>query len=329
MTGGAGPNRAGVGGGRVVVAGSVNTDLVARVVALPRPGETIGGERFATVGGGKGANAAVAAARLGAAVTLVARVGSDDFGAARLAELAREGIDLGRVGRVDGTPSGVALITVDAAGENSIVVVAGANGVLGPDAVADLALGPDDVLLTQLEIPLPTVEAALRRARERGARAILNAAPFVPDAAPLLPLADILIVNEIEAADLLGVARVAPEGVREAVAALLRHGPGAVALTLGPHGATVGTGGGEATIRDLPAPAVTPVDTTAAGDAFCGALAAELAAGRDFAAAARVAVIAGSLAVTCAGAQPSLPRREDVQRLLTGRPVADTPPPGG
>lgn len=306
VTGGAGGGQ----GRRVIVVGSVNTDLVARVRELPRSGETLTGEDFAIVGGGKGANAAVAAARLGAVVALVACVGNDDFGTARLAELAREGLDLGGVRRSDGATSGVALITVDAAGENSIIVVPGTNALLAPDALAALTLDPGDVVLTQLEIPLETVEATLRRGRAGGAITVLNAAPFRPDAGALLPLADVLVVNELEAADLLGRSRIAPDGALDAVTALLDRGAGAVALTLGAHGAAVGRGDER---RQIPAPAVAVVDTTAAGDAFTGALAGELAGDRDFFAAAQTAVRAGSLTVTRAGAQPSLPRRAELE----------------
>ncbi|HEX5503534.1 MAG TPA: ribokinase [Thermomicrobiales bacterium] len=297
----------------VYVVGSVNTDLVVGVGALPRPGETVAGGRFAIVGGGKGANAAVAAARLGARVALVACLGDDDFGRARRADLAAEGIDLGGVRVAGATTSGVALIAVEASGENTVIYVPGANALLTPAAVAGLALAAGDVLLTQLETPPATVAAALRRARERGATALLNAAPYTPEAAGLIALADVLVLNEVEAADALGAAHVAPGEARAAVAALLGRGPRAVALTLGAHGAVAGLGGD---IRHLPAPAVAVVDTTAAGDAFVGALAAGLAAGADFFAAATTAVAAGSLAVTRPGAQPSLPRRPEVDALL-------------
>ena len=256
--------------GRVVVVGGVNTDLVARMRAMPRPGETILGSDFAVVGGGKGANAAVAAARMGASVAFVGCVGRDDFGSARLADLEREGIDIGLVGRSAAASSGVALILVDEAGENSIVVVPGANALLEPGAVAALAIGPGDVLLTQLESPLPVVGAALRRAREAGATTILNAAPFDPACAPFLPLVDLLVLNEVEGADLLGRERIALDSAREAVGAMLERGVGAVALTLGAQGAVVGRADER---RHLPAPVVTVVDTTAAGDAFTGALA--------------------------------------------------------
>lgn len=295
--------------GRVVVVGSVNTDLVVRLPTLPRPGETVRGDEFLTVGGGKGANGAVAAARLGARVVLLACLGDDDFGAARRADLAAEAIDLAGTLTVPGVASGVALIAVDAAGENTVVVVPGANARLTPAAVDALTLDRRDVLLTQLEVPLPTVEAALRRARDSGARALLNAAPFLPAAAALLPLVSVLIVNELEAGDLLDGARVTPESAASAVTTLLARGPDAVALTLGAHGAWVGTGHEQ---RHLPAPPVAVVDTTGAGDCFCGALAAGLATGDALFPAAARAVLAGSLAVTRAGAQPSMPRRAAV-----------------
>lgn len=298
--------------GRVVVVGSINTDLVARTRALPRPGETVLGESFAVVGGGKGANAAVAAARLGAATTMVGCVGADDFGRARLADLAADGIAVGGVRQESGPPSGVALIVVDALGENTIVVAPGTNALLHPDDVAALAFAPGDVLLVQLEVPLAPTEAALRLARAAGATTVLNAAPYHAACLPMLPLVDLLIVNEIEAADLLGRAQITLANAAEAIGALTERGPGAAAITLGPDGAVVGRAGES---RQFAAPPVTVVDTTGAGDAFCGAIAAGLAAGNDLFAAARRAVVVGSLAVTKAGAQPSLPRHAEVDRL--------------
>ena len=290
--------------GRVLVVGSVNTDLVARTQQLPRPGETILGSDFTIVGGGKGANAAVAAARLGASVAFVGCLGEDDFGWARLTDLEREGIDTSLVRRSGAASSGVALIVVDSKGENTIVVVSGTNALLGPEDVADLTFAAGDVLLTQLELPLPTVAAALRQARAAGAATILNAAPYNPAALEFLPLVDYLVLNEVEGADLLGWAQVTSQSAPEAISAILARGVGAVALTLGADGAFIGRGEER---RHLPSPTVTVVDTTAAGDAFTGALAAGLAAGTDLFAAAERAVIVGSLTVTKAGAQPSLP----------------------
>jgi ribokinase len=286
---------------------------VVRAKALPRPGETIIGEGFAIAGGGKGANAAVAAARMGARVAMFACVGADDFGRARLADLDAEGIDVAGVRRVPDIASGVALITVDARGENTIVVASGANTMLGLEALDGLALGPDDVLLTQLEVPFATATAALRLARDAGATTVLNTAPYNAACAAMLPLVDVVIANEVEAADLIGWPSITPENAAEAIGTILGRGPRAVALTLGSRGAAVGRGDER---RQFPAPQVTVVDTTAAGDAFCGALAAGLAAGDDLFVAAERAVVAGSLAVTKAGAQPSLPRREEVEAIV-------------
>jgi ribokinase len=249
---------------------------------------------------------------MGARVALLARVGDDDFGRARLADLAAEGIDVAGVRQLPDIASGVALITVDAAGENTIVVASGANMHLGAESLADLALGPGDVLLTQLEVPLATTEAALRLARDAGATTVLNTAPYHPACAALLPLVDILIANEVEAADLIGWPAITPTNAADAITTILERGPRAVALTLGAHGAAIGHAD---TQRHLPAPQVTVIDTTAAGDAFCGALAAGLASGTDLFPAAARAVIAGSLTVTKPGAQPSLPRREEVERV--------------
>jgi len=299
--------------GRVIVVGGINTDLVVRSKTLPRPGETILGGDFSIVGGGKGANAAVAAARLGASVALVACVGDDDFGRARLADLVREGIDAGGVRAVAGVPSGVALIVVDAQGENTIVVVPGANAQLEAETIVALAPVAGDVLLGQLEIPFATTAAALRRARAAGATTVLNAAPYDPACLAMLPLLDLLIVNEVEAADLLGWPQITLATAADAVAALQARGPGAVAITLGAHGAIVGRGDRR---QHFPAPQVTVIDTTAAGDAFCGALAAGLASGDDLFAAAARDDGAGGLAITQAGAQPSLPRREAVELAM-------------
>jgi ribokinase len=301
----------------VVVVGSINTDLVVRAKVLPRPGETIIGEGFAIAGGGKGANAAVAAARMGARVAMIACTGDDDFGRARLADLAADGIDVAGVRPLPGVASGVALITVDAHGENTIVVASGANMQLGLEALEGLAIGPGDVLMTQLEVPFATTEAALRLARNAGATTVLNTAPYNADCAAMLSLVDVLIANEVEAADLIGWPSIAPATAAEAIGTILGRGPRAVALTLGAHGAAIGHADEH---RQFPAPQVTVVDTTAAGDAFCGALAAGLASGDDLFIAASRAVVAGSLAVTKAGAQPSLPRRDEVDAVV-GRGV--------
>ena len=312
--------------GRVIVLGSINSDLVVRVPRLPRPGETVLGGEFAVHGGGKGANQAIAAARAGAAVVMAGCLGDDAYGAERLADLRHAGIDVTHVRQLPSVASGVALIGVDAAGQNSIMVAAGANGRVTAAMVETLPLAPGDVLLAQLELPLPVVAAGLNAARRAGALVVLNAAPLDPAVGDLLAGVDVLVVNEVEAADLLDRERVTLADAPEAVSALLARGPVAVALTLGAQGVVVGWTGRGDERRHIAAPAVPVVDTTAAGDAFVGALAAGLASGEDLFAAAEVAVVAGSLAVTRAGAQPSLPSRAELddalRRLARGEPLS-------
>ena len=297
--------------GRVLVLGSINSDLVVRLPRLPRPGETVLGGEFAVYGGGKGANQAIAAARAGAAVAMVGCVGDDAYGADRLADLQRERIDVTGVRRLTGVASGVALIGVDAAGENYILVASGANA-RATAAMADgLAFAPGDVLLMQLELPMAVVAAGLAAARRAGTPTILNAAPVNPEAAALLPGVDLLIVNEIEAADLLG--EPAPAFDVPTLRRLTALGPRRVVVTLGGDGVALWDG---ERATHLPALPVTPVDTTGAGDAFCGVLAAGLAGGLDLAGAARRGVVAGGLTVTRPGAQSSLPTRAEIEAAL-------------
>jgi len=302
--------------GRVVVVGSANTDFVVRAPRLPAPGETVLGGAFATAAGGKGANQAVAAARLGAAVTFVARLGRDAWGDAALAGYAAEGIECHHLTRDEAHASGVALIVVDARGENLIAVAPGANAALRPGhvAAAEAAIREADVLLAQLEVPLETVAAAVALARRHGVRVVPNPAPAqpLPDA---LVAGVVLTPNETEAARLLGEG---PEPKRSAEAAagrLLARGAEAVVVTLGARGALVATAAGS---RPVPGFRVEAVDTTAAGDAFNGALAAALARGEALEAAVREACAAGAVAATRAGAQPSLPRPVDLRLLLEG-----------
>jgi ribokinase len=267
---------------RIIVVGSVNLDLVARVERLPGPGETVGDAVFQHVPGGKGANQAVAASRLGAAVTLVACVGTDAFAGEALAQLEEEGVEL-RLKRVDAA-TGVALVTVAADGENTIVVVPGANALLAP---ADLDLPDADAVLCQLEIPVQTVAAALAGAPF----ACLNASPAHADA----PRADLTIVNRHEHEQL---------GARD----------GLVAVTEGAAGARL-VEGGEEVARATP-PSVHAVDGTAAGDAFAAALLVSQLEGRAWDEALRRACTAGALAASRPGAQPSLPTAAEVDALL-------------
>jgi len=284
---------------RVVVVGSVNADLVVAVDALPAPGETVAGGRFARWGGGKGANQAVAAARLGASVTLVGAVGDDPFGDDALRELAAEGIDVSAVARVN-APTGVALIVVDASGENQIAVASGANAEVSVPAAS---LG-DAIVLLGHEVP----DAAIAAGADRGGRVILNPAPAREIDPCVLAARPILTPNASEAAQLTG------EREPEAAARALAAKTGApVLVTLGADGALLLDGD----IERIPAPRVDVVDTTGAGDTVNGALAAELASGRELREAVRFALAAAALSTTAEGARGGMPRRDEVERWLS------------
>jgi len=307
-------------GAQVVVVGSLNMDLVARAPRLPVPGETLAGTGFATVPGGKGANQAVAAARLGASTAMVGCVGDDAFGAALAAGLRADGIDTTGVRVAAGCASGVALIVVDQQGRNGIVVVPGANGLLGPDDVdrQRSLLGAARLVVLQLETPLATVLHAARAARALGRTVVLNPAPAGPVPPELLACADFLVPNEVEAAALSGL----PVGnVAEALLAAerLRGGRDAcVLVTLGERGVVAATPDGT---RHHPARPVVAVDTTAAGDTFIGGLCAALVAGRRLADAIADAQEAAAISVTRPGAQPSIPFAHEVAaRRAAGGP---------
>ncbi|HET6387386.1 MAG TPA: ribokinase [Armatimonadota bacterium] len=298
----------------VVVVGSSNLDLVAQVERAPGPGETVLCETYFTAPGGKGANQAVAAARMGAPVVFIACVGDDAAGAATRAGCERDGIDVRHVVMIPDAPTGAAFIWVDRSGENRIVVASGANRRLSPahvdSAAADFAQAA--VVLCQLETPLPTVRRALERGREAGARVILNPAPAAALDRELLSLVDILTPNESEAARLLGLPEAQTETPEELAERLLIAGAGAIVLTRGERGVLVLASSGSPV--HIPAPPIDVVDTTGAGDVFSGALAAFLAGGADLVTAARLAVTAASLACTRPGAQPSIPPLEEVTR---------------
>jgi ribokinase len=294
----------------VVVVGSINQDLVVRVPAPPGPGETVLAESVSTTPGGKGANQAVAAARLGAPVSMVGRVGDaavDSAGPELRTGLAAAGVDVSNVQETPGALSGRAFITVTPDGENRIIVAAGANGALTPadvDACAD-ALAHAKVIVTQLEIRRQTTERLAAAAAGYGVPLLLNLAPAAALAPDVLAAVGVLVVNEHEAGFLLGEP-VHPGGALAAARRLLDAGPAAVALTLGAAGAVWSTrGSGGQDEGHVPAPAVKVVDTTGAGDAFVGALAARLAAGHDLGAATRFAVRVASEATTTRGARLS------------------------
>jgi len=294
--------------GSVLVVGSVNADLVVGVARRPAAGETVLGSDLATFPGGKGANQAVAAARLGARVSFLGRTGTDSFADFLRQNLGEQGVLTSQLLSVPG-PSGVALITVDQSGDNSIIVAPGANARLTVQdvAAARAEFAAAAVVCAQLEIPLDAVVAAADLAAETGARFILNLSPAAEVPRALLAAADPLVVNEHEAAFLLGTsASRAPEELTwdGQARALLALGPRSVVITLGADGAyAAGAAGG----TRVPSPPVTVVDTTGAGDAFTGALAWRLSVGDSLPAAAALAARAGAAAVTARGAQGSYP----------------------
>jgi ribokinase len=301
----------------ICVVGSLNMDLVMRTPHLPAPGETISGGPFATHPGGKGANQAVAAARLGAAVAMVGRVGGDAFGARLRTELTEADIDIRQVVTLPDMASGVALIAVEASGQNSIIIAPGANGALTPADVeaANPPITAAQVLLLQLETPLPAVQRAAELAHATGTLVLLNPAPAQPLPAELLAQVDYLIPNEQEAALLLGeTIATGADAAGAAQRLCAQTGVGGVVITLGAQGALLAQAQTEP--QFVPAHPVAVVDTTAAGDAFVGAFAVALAEGRTPAEAMRWGNAAGALAVTTAGAQPSLPTRNAVVALL-------------
>lgn len=299
----------------ITVVGSMNMDLVARAPRMPRPGETVIGGDLTIVPGGKGANQAVAAARLGASVAMVGRIGDDAFGLTLAADLADAGVDASYVGTDPDAATGVALIVVDDTGQNSIVVAPGANMRLLPDHVgrAREIIARSDVLLIQLEVPIPTVLRAAELAHAQGVTVVLNPAPAQPVPGELLAAVDVLVPNESETSLLTGMAVGDECDSAEAAAALLAREVGTVILTLGKRGALLAHAG---QIHHFPAFDVTPVDTTAAGDAFLGGFAVALAEGRPLREAVRWGNAAGALATTQLGAQPSLPTRRAVEALL-------------
>jgi ribokinase len=296
-------------GGAVVVVGSANVDLVWQGARLPRPGETVTDGTFRETFGGKGANQASASARLGAATAFVGCVGTDDRGARTRVELRDRGIDCTWLATA-GTPTGVALIAVAAGGENTVLVAPGANRDLTAahvhDAIAALAR-PGTVVLVSLEVPVEVAEVALRGARAAGATTVCNPAPFRDDGARCFASCDVVVPNRLEAEQYGGVAAI-----------LAACPPGAtVIVTRGAEGAQAHDASGEvATIEPF---ALDAVDTTGAGDAFCGALAARLAAGASLTDAARFACAAGALACTGLGARAALPDEAQVVALMAPR----------
>ena len=300
--------------GRIVVVGSLNADLVVRVERFPAPGETVAGRDFSLFPGGKGANQACAVARLGGRACMIGAVGDDAYGTLLTASLAGAGVDTSGIRRREATPTGVAVITLDASGQNQIVLAAGANGALAPEDVAGqerLFAGAAAVLVQQ-EVPLATVESAMALGRRAGARVVLDPAPAVAGSEVLLPLADYVTPNESELAALAGAegpARSLEEAARQS-RLLLSRGARCVVAKLGARGAHLVGADRETT---WPAAPVAAVDTTAAGDVWNGAFAVALAEGRSENEAGAFACAAAALSVTRPGAQPSMPTRAELE----------------
>ena len=304
-------------GSTIIVVGSVNMDLVVRAKRMPKEGESLIGSGFTMVPGGKGANQAVAAARLGSTTHFVGRVGNDMFGRRLRDGFSSCGVNTDHV-LVDNGPSGIAMIILNENGQNSIVVAPGANATCRPDDLRQVAglFGTADFLLLQLEIPFDTIEAALDMAHAAGLRSVLDAGPAQKVSLDLLRKADIVSPNETEALALTGVEVNDVASARVAARKLLDGGVATVVMKLGEQGALVVTHDLE---EHVPAFPVDPVDTTAAGDAFTAALAVAVADGTGLVEAVRFANAAGALAVTRLGAQPSMPTREAVEQFIAER----------
>jgi ribokinase len=298
----------------VFVLGSINQDFVLKVERRPEPGETVTDALLSKGNGGKGANQAAAAARLGAPVTFLGRVGDDEFGEPLVRALQEKGIDTSLVERVSGRSTGAAFITVTPDGENAITVAPGANRSLTPDDVdaAAEAIGGASVFVAQMEIPVETVLRAVEVAAERDVRPLVNLAPTFEVPRELLGKLDPLVVNEHEAAFLLGDRVEGVEGALSAAPELLSLGPRSAVITVGEAGAVFAQ---DRAVQHLAAPKVDVVDTTGAGDAFVGALATRLARGDSLEDAVAYAVHAGAAAVTKEGAQGALPTPEVVEGL--------------
>lgn len=298
----------------IIVFGSINMDLIATTDRLPKPGETVAGQSFATAAGGKGANQALAAKRAGGTVRMAGAVGNDRFAEPATALLQEAGVLLDSVRTVT-EPTGTAMILVGGDGENMIAVVPGANGVVSPaDAENVLEQAESsDILMMQMEIPASAVESAFRLAKKKSITTIFNTAPLTEDAVRLAPLADIVVSNETEFELLIGRSGLSTDERIAAMQELSNKTGQTLVVTLGADGVVALHEGKVIKSSGLK---ITPIDTVGAGDTFCGYLAASLDQGLEFPAALRRAAVAGSLACLKAGAQPSIPYSEEVAKQI-------------
>jgi len=304
----------------ILVVGSINMDMIMRVAEMPAPGETVPGGEFSTSPGGKGANQAVAVARTGGKCHMLARVGDDAFGTRLIDVLNAEGIDCDGVMVTSKTSTGAAMILVDGMGENSIVISGGANLALTPDDIfprGDLFEAADIVVL-QLEIPLPTVRAAVDLARRHRCRIVLDPTPVPRSMPEELFAVDIITPNAIEAERITGMEAVEERVDRQVASELVERGAGAAVLKIGGRGSVVVSADGE--IARVPPYRVDIVDTTGAGDAFTGTLAVAVAKGMTLCQAARIANAAGALACTKFGAQSAIPNCDEIRMLMEDQP---------
>ena len=299
----------------ILVVGSLNADLVVRTPRFPQPGETISGEDLQVIPGGKGANQAVAAARLGASVSMLGRVGGDNFGDFLLDNLKSNNVDSQLVQR-DESSTGTAIIIVDENGQNSIVLSAGANGKVSLSDVEHASFSTFSLLLLQLEIPTPTVLSAAKLAKENGVQVILNPAPAKELQDELISRADFIIPNETELSLLTNMEADDVPSVEKAAKKLLERGAQNVIVTLGSNGALIVT---QDLIEHIQPFKVAVTDTTAAGDAFIGGFATALLQNKSLEKAVRYGCAAGALATTKFGAQPSLPTKEEVEKFVVSQ----------
>jgi ribokinase len=300
----------------ILVVGSMNADLVVRSPRFPKPGETISGEDLQIIPGGKGANQAVAAARQGASVAMVGRVGNDSFGPELIKNLQQNHVDTSHVQTDSQAATGTATIIVDANGQNSIVLSPGGNGKVRPADLEGVSFSNYKLLLLQLEIPIETVLAAARRARESGLRVVLNPAPARPLPEELISLSDFIVPNESELSLLTGQPVNDIASAEKAGQSLLERGVQNVIVTLGANGALMVN---KEITKHIPPFKVDVVDTTAAGDAFIGGFASALLQDKSLEEAVRYGCACGALATTKFGAQPSLPTKEEVERFMSLR----------